>query len=114
MDNPQSIQVFVVLFAIAFASGFGLYFVAWLMGVLSAAGQKRYLWSAGQLLLNPLVLVYSSLHRHEARYPFVLAWWGVALILLALVAGLALFGDSFFPAVIDSFRHGPSHGSPRV
>lgn len=97
MTEPNLILITIA--AVFGASGIGLVFVGMLMAVLTALGNRHYVFGIAIFLFFPVALIYGYLNRENAAYAMKLFVPG--LFLLALFFGLlwwelARLGLDFF------------------
>ena len=74
--------------------GITLFFVGSLIAVLTALGNKQYVFGIATLLFFPLSLIYCALNWSKAAYPGKMVYGGAALCLLSYIA-LIIFQPSF-------------------
>lgn len=73
-------------------------FWAWLAALLTAFGNRQWVWGVAVLVLLPLALPYSLIYRETASYPRRLLLGALALLLLPL--GYAVFNGWFAPGAV--------------
>lgn len=77
--------LFFLFFFSPAVTALAVLFWAWLATLLSAYGNRQWLWGTAVLCLLPLALPYCLLHREQAAYPRRLLLVVLALLVPPLI-----------------------------
>jgi len=81
----------IIVLTISGSIGIALMFVGVLMTLLTALGNRHYIYGALSFLLFPVALAYCFQYRKEASYPAKLLFPGTAIALITAIIGWALY-----------------------
>ncbi len=75
----------VVIITILGGIGATLCFVGALFTIVTAFGNKQYVWGIASILLLPVTILYCALHWSRATYAARLLYSGCAMLILCLI-----------------------------